>query len=435
MSPTFRGNTASKFWTRGYPGSNSYEMISYRQDLRPVKLGDRRSPPHIATLILLSGMSACVMNMFLPSLPAMAAHFETDYGVMQLSVAVYLGFSAILQIFVGPLSDKLGRRPLVLWGLGIFMVATVGCIFAPNIETFLIFRMMQAAIATAMVLSRAAVRDMYTQDQAASMIGYVTMGMAVVPMISPALGGILDEWFGWQAVFWTLFILGGLTWLLAWSDMGETAVPSGKTLLAQFGEYPELLRSQRFWGYALAAAFCSGAFFAYLGGAPFVGQEVFGMSPSTLGFFFGAPAVGYFAGNFLTARFSTRFGINKMVLWGCMANAIGGTISLLIFEAGYGSPVSFFGMMTLVGLGNGLCIPNATAGLLSVRPHLAGTASGLGGAIMIGGGAGLSALVGVLLTTETGAFPLLWMMLITALLGLCSIWIVIRREKALGLRA
>ena len=406
-------------------------MISFREDLRHVVLGDRRSPPHILTLIVLSGMSACVMNMFLPSLPAMAAHFETEYGVMQLSVAVYLGFSAILQIFMGPLSDKLGRRPVILWGLGIFMAATVGCIYAPNIEVFLIFRMMQAAVATAMVLSRAAVRDMYTQDQSASMMGYVTMGMAVVPMVSPALGGVLDEWFGWQAVFWTLLGLGFVTWLLAWSDMGETALPSEKSLMAQFAEYPELLRSPRFWGYALASAFCSGAFFAYLGGAPFVGQEVFGMAPSTLGFFFGAPAVGYFVGNFLTARYATHFGVNKMVFWGCMANAIGGTISLLIFEAGYGTPLSFFGLMTLVGLGNGLCIPNATAGMLSVRPRLAGTASGLGGAIMIGGGAGLSALVGVLLTPETGAFPLLWMMLITAVLGLCSITLVIRREKAL----
>jgi DHA1 family bicyclomycin/chloramphenicol resistance-like MFS transporter len=379
-------------------------------------------------------MSACVMNMFLPSLPAMAEQFEADYAVMQLSVAIYLGFSAVLQIFVGPISDKFGRRPVILWGLAIFLVATVGCIYAPNIETFLTFRMMQAAIATSMVLSRAAVRDMYAQDQAASMIGYVTMGMAVVPMISPAIGGVLDEWFGWQAVFWALFVLGAATMLLAWGDMGETAMPSTKSLTAQFGEYPELLRSVRFWGYALAASFSSGAFFAYLGGAPFVGQEVFGMSPATLGFFFGAPAVGYFLGNFLTGRYATRFGVNQMVLWGCAANATGGTISLLIFEAGYGSPASFFGMMTLVGLGNGLTIPNATAGMLSVRPHLAGTASGLGGAIMIGGGAFLSAWVGVLLTPESGAFPLLWMMLVTAVLGLVSIAFVMRREQALTRR-
>ncbi|MEQ6247329.1 multidrug effflux MFS transporter [Sulfitobacter sp. HNIBRBA3233] len=408
-------------------------MNKIRDDLPPVQFGNRRSPPHILTLILLAGMSACVMNMFLPSLPKMADHFGTDYSVMQLSVAVYLAVSGVLQIFVGPLSDKFGRRPVILLGLVIFLIATVGCIFAPTIEVFLFFRMLQAAIATAMVLSRAAVRDMYSQDVAASMIGYVTMGMAVVPMISPALGGILDEWFGWEAVFWALFVAGALTLVLAWFDMGETAIRSGKTLTQQFGEYPELLRSPRFWGYAMAAGFSSGAFFAYLGGAPFVGKEVFGMSPSTLGFFFGAPAVGYFLGNFITARFSVRFGINAMVFWGCIANAVGSTISLLIFMAGYGSPFSFFGMMTLVGLGNGLCIPNATAGMLSVRPHLAGTASGLGGALMIGGGAGLSALAGALLTPQSGAFPLLWIMLITAILGFLSIAMVVRRERALML--
>ena len=164
-----------------------------------------------------------------------------------------------------------------------------------------------------------------------------------------------------------------------------------------------------------------------------MGQEVFGMPPAKLGLYFGAPAVGYFLGNFITGRYATRFGVNQMVLWGCLANAIGGVISLLIFVAGYGTPISFFGMMTFVGLGNGLCIPNATAGMLSVRPHLAGTASGLGGAIMIGGGAGLSAWVGILLTPTTGAFPLLWMMLISAILGLGAILMVIRRERTLEL--
>ena len=409
-------------------------MQQIREDLQPVRVGQRTSPPHILTLILLAGMSACVMNMFLPSLPAMAAHFGTDYAVMQLSVAIYLGFSAILQIFVGPISDKYGRRPVVLWGLGVFMLATLGCIFATSIEVFLVFRLAQAAIATSMVLSRAAVRDMYAQDQAASMIGYVTMGMAVVPMISPAIGGVLDKWFGWQAVFWALFVLGAGTWLLAWADMGETALPSDKSLTAQFREYPELLRSPRFWGYALAASFSSGAFFAYLGGAPFVGQVVFGMSPATLGFFFGAPAVGYFAGNFITGRYAVHFGVDRLVMWGCFANVMGSTISLIIFELGFGTPFSFFGLMVLVGLGNGLVIPNATAGMLSVQPHLAGTASGLGGAIMIGGGAGLSAWVGILLTPETGAFPLLWMMLITALLGLVSILLVMRRKRSLRLK-
>tara|TARA_R110002110_G_scaffold77667_5_gene204015 strand:- start:48 stop:1178 length:1131 start_codon:yes stop_codon:yes gene_type:complete len=375
------------------------------------------------------------MNIFLPSLPQMAAYFGTDYAVMQLSVPLYLLFSAVLQLFIGPISDNLGRRRVMIWGLSLFLVATLGCIFTSNATVFLMFRVGQAVIATAMVLSRAVIRDLYTQDQSASMIGYVTMGMALVPMVAPAVGGAIEQYFDWHVTFWTMFAVGGGILALVITDMGETARPSGKTLMGQFSEYPELLRSRRFWGYALAAGFSSGAFFAYLGGAPFVGSTVFGLDPFWLGIYFGSPAIGYFTGNFLTGRYATRFGVNTMVLWGCLANAIGGSISLLIFLSGHGTATTFFGMMTLVGLGNGLCIPNATAGMLSVRPHLAGTASGLGGAIMIGGGSGLAVLAGVLLTPETGAYPLLVLMLLTAISGVASIWMVIRRETALQLRS
>ena len=371
------------------------------------------------------------MNIFLPSLPGMTAHFETEYRVMQLSVAVYLGVSAALQIVIGPLSDKFGRRPVLLWGLALFVLATLGCLMAPSVEIFLACRMGQAVVAAAMVLSRAAVRDIYPQDAAASMIGYVTMGMAVVPMVGPALWGALDEVFGWQANFWALILLGALCFALVWRDMGETAHASGKTLLQQFREYPELLTSPRFWGYAMASAFASGAFFAYLGGAPFVGTEVFGLTPAALGVYFGAPALGYILGNFLSGRYSVRFGINRMVLWGCLLNAAGLFVSLIIFVAGYGTVTSFFAFMTFVGLGNGMTIPNATSGMLSVRPHLAGTASGLGGALMIGGGAALSAVAGALLGPGSGALPLLWLMFGTAVLGVAAVFVVLLRERQL----
>ncbi|MEX0370568.1 MAG: multidrug effflux MFS transporter [Tateyamaria sp.] len=398
-----------------------------------VRFLDRTTPPHIITLILLAGISAMIMNMFLPSLPNMTAYFDTEYRLMQLSVALYLAVSAVMQTIIGPISDKVGRRKVLIWGIVLFMIATLGCIFAPSAEAFLFFRMCQAIIAVAMVLSRAIIRDLYDQDHSASMIGWVTMGMAVVPMISPGLGGLLDEAFGWKSVFWFFFLAGGLLLWLVHQDVGETARPSGKTLVAQFREYPELLRSPRFWGYSLASAFCSGSFFAYLGGAPFVGSEVFGMSPFLLGIFFGAPAVGYFVGNGLSGRFATTVGVNRMVLWGALANAFGTVVSLLIFFGGAGSPLSFFGMMTFVGLGNGLVIPNATAGALSVRPHLAGTASGLAGAIMIGGGAALSALAGFLLTPETGAYPLLYIMVLTGICALLAIGAVYRRERRLAL--
>ncbi|WP_116597335.1 multidrug effflux MFS transporter [Primorskyibacter marinus] len=394
-----------------------------------VRYLDRATPPHISTLILLSGMAALAMNIFLPSLPKMTEYFDTEYGLMQLSVAVYLAVNAGLQLVIGPISDTFGRRKVILFGIGLFCLATLGCLIATNIWVFLGFRMMQAVIATAMVLSRAVVRDMYPQDRAASMIGYVTMGMSVVPMIGPMIGGLLDELMGWQANFWLLLGFGLALFVLAWRDLGETAQSSGLTLRQQFGEYPELTRSPRFWGYAMAAGFSSGSFFAYVGGAPFVGSVVFGLSPSELGLFFGFPALGYFAGNFFTARFATRFGINKLILWGCLCVTFGIGLALILFALGLGNAFVFFGSMSFVGIGNGLSLPNATAGLLSVRPHLAGTASGLGGSFQIGMGAALSALAGALLVPEWGPWPLLLIQFATSVLAVCSILMVIRRER------
>jgi len=386
----------------------------------------------MATLILLPALAALTMNIFLPSLPGMAEDFGADYGLMQLSVALYLAVNAVLQLFVGAISDRVGRRPVLLAGVAIFTLATLGCLLAGNVWVFLAFRMLQATIVAAVALSRAVVRDMVPEAQAASMIGYVTMGMAVAPMIGPAIGGALDAVFGWQASFWALFAMGaGLLWL-TWADLGETAPRQGGGLADQLRDYPELLRSPRFWGYTATLGLSSGAFFTYLGGAPYVGDRVFGMDPATFGLFFGAPAVGYFTGNFLSGRFSVRMGVNRMVLWGTLINAGGVSFSLLLFYLGLGTPYSFFALMTCVGLGNGMTIPNATAGALSVRPHLAGTASGLSGALMIGLGAALSALAGALLTPERGAFPLLWLMVITACGAIVAILAVIRRERRLA---
>ncbi|MEY8801474.1 multidrug effflux MFS transporter [Leisingera sp. XS_AS12] len=389
----------------------------------------QRTPPRIFTLILLAGLSALGMNIHLPSLPSMTEYFQTDYRLMQLSVALYLAGNAVVQILVGPISDQMGRRPVIMGSIVLFLLATLGCIYAPTAEIFLMFRIAQTVVAATMVLSRAAVRDMFDTDQAASMIGYVTMGMAVVPMLGPAIGGFLDQWLGWQANFWLLFLVAAATLAITFVDFGETAGRSGKTLLAQFREYPELLRSPRFWGYSLASGLASGAFFAYLGGAPFVGTQIYGLSAAALGVWFAAPAVGYFVGNFISGRFSTRIGVNRMVLWGCLINGGGVLLSLMIALAGADSVYSFFGLMCFVGLGNGMSIPNATAGAISVRPHLAGTASGLSGAIMIGAGAALSAFAGWLLVPGSTAVPLLTIMFVTAMCGLAAILLVVVRER------
>ncbi len=393
----------------------------------------RSAPPHIGTLILISGLSALGMNIHLPSLPNMTEYFGTSYGMMQLSVSLYLATNGILQILIGPVSDMMGRRPVILAGIVLFLLATLGCLLAPTVEVFLFFRMCQAVVSVGMVLSRAAVRDMFDQEQAASMIGYVTMGMAVVPMLGPVLGGGLDQFLGWKANFWLLTMIAALTLALVWFDFGETSHKSGKTLLQQFREYPELLKSPRFWGYSLACGLTSGAFFAYLGGAPFVGTQIYGLTPGRLGVYFGAPAAGYILGNYLSGRLSVRVGTNRMVLWGALICAFGVALSLLLTWMGLSNAETFFGLMMFVGLGNGLSIPNATAGALSVRPQLAATASGLSGAIMLGGGAALSSLAGVLLTIESGSLPLLTLMLVTSLLGALAIIVVILRERQLGL--
>ncbi len=369
------------------------------------------------------------MNIFLPSLPNMAAYFEVDYAVMQLSVSLYLGVSAILQILIGPLSDRYGRRNVLLIGMGLFVLASIGTLLAPTADIFLIFRMAQAVIATAMALSRAVVRDMVDEAQAASMLGYVTMGMSIVPMLGPVIGGVVDEVLGWQANFVLLALAGVLVLALTWADLGETARTRPTSMMAQIRDYPELFASRRFWGYVLSSSFASGVFFAFLGGAPFVGTVIYGLSPTALGGLFAFTALGYAGGNFLSGRFSVRMGVNRMILTGAIITLAGLSLQATMLGTGLATAFVFFGCFVFVGIGNGMVLPNATAGMLSVRPHLAGTASGLGGAIMIGGGAALSALAGLLLVPGSGAWPLVLIMLGSAIASLLAVLAVIHRER------
>ena len=392
---------------------------------------DRKTQPSMLTLVLLASISMLAMNSFLPSLPSMATHFGTTTAIMGLSVAIYLGSSAVLQILVGPLSDKIGRRPALLWSLAIFIVASFACVFAQDTTVFMILRAIQAFAACTMVLSRAIVRDTNDTQTSASKIAYIAMGMAITPMFAPALGGFLDNWFGWQANFWMLGGVGTLIWVLTYFDQGETVPQSTEGFTEQLKEYPELLTSRRFWGYCLASAFSGGAYFAYLGGGPFVGSVVFDLSPEKLGIYFGAPAIGYFVGNFISGRYSVRFGIDAMILSGLNIILIGMTLSVILSYLGYASVESFFGFMIFVGLGNGLCLPNATAGMLSVRPHLAGAASGLGGSISIAGGAALSTLAGAILVPGSTEMPLLLLMWASSLAGVILILSVRRRNKKL----
>lgn len=393
---------------------------------------NRTTPPHIVTLVVVAGLSALTMNLFLPSMPSIATHYQADYALVQLAISGYLAFTGLLQLVIGPLSDRYGRRPVMIVSLVIFLVATALLPFAPTIESFLIIRMFQAAVASGMVLSRAIVRDMVSADQAASMIGYVTMGMTLAPMIGPALGGVMDELFGWQSIFVLLFLFGVAALALTLMDLGETNTHRSPSMLKQFGAYPELVRSRRFWGYTLTATFASGAFFSFLGGGPFVATAMLGMNPSELGFYFVFIALGYMAGNYLSGRFAQRMGINRMMVTGCIIASLGMVLVLVLFLGGLWHPLTFFGPIFFVGLGNGVTLPSANAGIVSVRPHLAGSASGLGGAMMIGGGAALSAIAGAILSIETGPYPLIIVMLVSCGLGILASLYVIRVERSLA---
>lgn len=371
------------------------------------------------------------MSIFVPSLNHMATFFDTSYGVMQLSISGYLFATATLQLVIGPIADRFGRRRVVLAAMAVFVAATIGAMLSTSIEAFLFFRMCQATVAAGIVLSRAIVRDMVPQDQAASMIGYVTMGMALVPMFGPMIGGLMDQLFDWRATFVLLTLAGVGVWLLCYNDQGETVAGGGVSFTDQIKGYPELLRSPRFWGYSLSSAFASGAFFAFLGGSSFVAGTVFGLSPFWTGLTLGIPAIGYATGNFFSGRYSVRFGINRMALIGSLIITGGMGLGLALGLAGFNSALLFFGFCTFLGLGNGLILPNVMAGTLSVRPHLAGTASGLSGAIMIGGGAMLSAIAGAFLNPAYGALPLQAIMFLTSLASLAAILYVIWREKTL----
>ncbi|MAB01620.1 MAG: Bcr/CflA family drug resistance efflux transporter [Rhodobacteraceae bacterium] len=393
---------------------------------------NKNTAPHIFTLIFMSSMSVLSMSVFLPSLPSMTEFFKTDYSLVQLSVSLYLACTAVVQLIAGPLSDYFGRRNIVLAALILLILATIGCYFAQTIEAFLFFRVLQASIATLMAISRAIVRDMATPEKAASMLGYVTMGMSVAPMIAPSIGGFFETYYNWQATFLFVIILSIGLFLLCWFDLGETNKVKNKSLREQIKEYPILFSSRRFWGYAFAAAFSTGTFFAFLGGAPFVGSKVFNLAPTTMGFLFGLPALGFFFGNFATARFSMRVGIDKMILLGTLFQIFGMGMSLVISLLGFGTAITFFGFCIFIGIGNGLTLANSTAGMLSIRPAVAGTASGIGGSIQIGGGAALAAIAGFLLTISESAYPLQIIMFLSAFMGFVCIVYVIRRAQIVG---
>ena len=391
------------------------------------------TPPRLSTLILLRALAVGSLNMFLPSLAHIASDFGADYGLVNLSIAGYAAATAVLQLIMGPLSDRFGRRPVILAALAVFILASLGCLLATDIWTFLAFRMLQAAIIAGYSVSLAVIRDTAPVRQAASLMGYVAMGWAVAPMLGPLFGGALDSLFGWRASFWAFAVMGGAVFALCWTDLGETNKTPSATFAAQFRSYPELFRSRRFWGYSLCMAFSVGAFYVFLGGAPLVAATLFHISPAALGVAIGSSTAGFILGSFVSARLAARLSLITLMIAGRLVACAGLAAGLILLAADFVSVVTIFGACVFVGIGNGLTFPGANAGAMSVRSALAGSASGLSGALTVAGGAVMSAIAGAALTAENAAPAMLAFMLLSSLLALVAaltvLWID-RREAA-----
>lgn len=389
-----------------------------------------RTPPTMTTLVLLTGLSVLSLNMFLPSLRQIAVGLEADYALVSLSIGGYLAVSALLQLIMGPLADLIGRRPVILGGVVMFTLASLGCLLATNIWVFLAFRVLQGGIVSGMVLSRAVVRDLHTPDEAARQLGIMGMAMALAPLLGPMLGGGLDQLFGWRANFVAYTVMGTVMLVICWRGWGETLRSPSASFTAQFRTYPTLVRDRAFWAWTICLVCSVGGFYAFMGGAPLVGEGAYGLSPAWLGLGMGSISGGFMLGNYLTGRWATRLGRMRIVVLGRYSATLGPFIAALALLSGANHPLVLFAGAICVGLGNGLTLPGANAGVMSVNPDLAASASGLSGALTLVGGAAFTAAAAALSGGSHGPVVLLILMSAISAVGLIAALSVQRIEAA-----
>ena len=377
----------------------------------------------------MTAVSVLTLNLFLPSPPSMAAEFGVSYGAISFSIAGYLFLFAVLAIVLGPLAGRYGRRPILLCSFSIFTLASVGAALTENFTLFLIFRMVQAVCAAGSSLSRAIVRDMYPPGRGTSVLGYIAMAMAVAPMIGPLLGGLLEETLGWRSVFWVFAILGMLSVLLIWIDLGETVPGKGSSFDQQLAAYRVVLRSHMFWSHTMVIGFSIAAFFVFLAGVPLVASAHFDLTPSRVGMALGSIAMGFFVGSFIAGRVSERSPLGLMMIWGRRVAMIGPICALALVFMNLETSVVFFALLASLGLGNGISLPSANTGAMSVRPDLAASASGLSAAIATAMGAVASAATGAVLTPTNSAWLFCLLLLLVCICALVFARIAARALK------
>lgn len=387
-----------------------------------------RTPPTLVTLAGLTALSILSLSMFLPALPAMAKDFGTSPEIMALSVTGFMVGSAVMQLVLGPLSDRLGRRPVMLVALGLYVLASLGALMAEDVTVFLVCRVFQAVVAAGSVLSQAVIRDIYPPEQAASRMGLVAAAMALAPMIGPVIGGALIEVAGWSSIFLLYTVTGLGALVIAWWDMGETLTRSRSHWREQLRSYGALLGSRAFWGFALCMSFSVGTFFVFLSGVPFVAERQFGMSTLAIGVGIGSISGGFLFGSLLTARLAPVLGLGRLIVLGRASGFFGLSLGLALFLAGVHDPLALFGPTVFVGIGNGLTLSNANSGAMSINPALAGSAAGLAGALSVLCGAVLSVGTVALLEWQGGPVTLLCAMMATVVVSVVAAAVALRPQ-------
>ena len=340
-----------------------------------------RPAPSLALLSAITALPFCGLHMVVPALPLLVAAFADSPAHVQLVVSLYLGGIAAGQLVYGPVSDRFGRRPVLLAGLAAFLVGTALCGAAWSLPALIAGRILQALGACAgIVLSRAMIRDVYEREAAARGLALVMMTMTLAPAISPAIGAYLAEWLGWRAVFAVQGVLGGVVLVATVIRLGETNRQRAQLDVAGMaGANLALLRSPAFVGFALSAACTSASWFTFIASAPQILAEALHQPPSTYGLMILLPMATYMLGNAVAARLVPGFGSLRLLLAG-RALAFAAALAMALWAGSAPLSVSLlFVPIALAEIGDGMSGPAVMAAALSIRPQLAGTASGLMG--------------------------------------------------------
>jgi DHA1 family bicyclomycin/chloramphenicol resistance-like MFS transporter len=383
--------------------------------------------PVLLTAIV--GLGALSIDMFLPSLPAITSAFASDAASAQLTVTLFLAGLAASQLAWGPLSDRFGRRRVLLAGLAVYATAGTACAFAPTMGLLIGARIAQALGAgSGPVIARAVVRDLYTPERAARVLAAMGTAQALTPILAPIIGGGVHVLAGWRAVFVVLGTFGAAFVLIAWRIVPETNPYAGAGA-AEPRRVAALLRHPRYSAYVAAAALMFSGQFAFITGSSFALITILGVSPAVYGVCFGAVATGLMAGSFVSVRIGPRLGIDAMIRGGTLIGAGAGLVMAALAWAGVASVASVIAPMFGYAFGLGWVLPNAMAGAIGPFPRMAGLAAAGAGFVQLTG----SALYAIAVShTYDGTLRPMTTAVATAGVAACATFLLLARRRAAG---